>query len=77
MIYLAELVVAVGFRDELEVKSLTGETDLGPLKSTHEEADTILPSTASFIRLLCLHEILMFSYFSYHTFKECNVSIFG
>ena len=34
------IVVAVGFRDELEVKSSTGTTDLGPLKSTHEEADT-------------------------------------
>ena len=37
-----EIVVAGGFRDELEVKSSTGATDLGPLKSTHEEADTIL-----------------------------------
>ena len=37
-----EIVVAGGFRDELEVKSLTGATDLGPLKSTHEEADTRL-----------------------------------
>ena len=31
-----EIVVAGGFRDELEVKSPTGATDLGPLKSTHE-----------------------------------------
>ena len=37
-----EIVVAGGFRDELEVKSSTGATDLGPLKSTHEEADTRL-----------------------------------
>ena len=35
-----EIVVAGGFRDELEIKSSTGATDLGPLKSTHEEADT-------------------------------------
>ena len=32
-----DIVVADGFRDELEVKSSTGATDLGPLKSTHEE----------------------------------------
>ena len=37
-----EIVVAGGFRDELEVKSSTGATDLGPLKSTHEEGDTKL-----------------------------------
>ena len=37
-----QMVVSVGFRDEFEVKSSTGATDLGPLKSTHEEADTIL-----------------------------------
>ena len=37
-----EIVVAGGFRDELEVKSSTCATDLGPLKSTHEEADTRL-----------------------------------
>ena len=37
-----EIVVAGGYRDELEVKSSTGGTDLGPLKSTHEEADTRL-----------------------------------
>ena len=37
-----EIDVAGGFRDELEVKSSTGATDLGPLKSTNEEADTIL-----------------------------------
>ena len=37
-----EIVVAGGFRDELEVKSSTGATDLGPLKSTHEEYDKIL-----------------------------------
>ena len=37
-----EIVVDGGFRDELEVKSSTGVTDLGPLKSTHEEADTRL-----------------------------------
>ena len=36
------MVVAGGFRDELEVKSSTCTADLGPLKSTHEEADTIL-----------------------------------
>ena len=75
-----EIVVAGGFRDELEVKSSTYATDLGPLKSTHEEADTILVLHAvhsQFHRLLCLQEKLMFSYFSYHTFKECNVSIFG
>ena len=36
------IVVAGGFRDELEVKSSTGATDLGPLKYTHEEADTRL-----------------------------------
>ena len=35
-----EIVVTSGF--ELEVKSSTGATDLGPLKSTHEEADTRL-----------------------------------
>ena len=35
-------MVAGGFRDELEVKSSTGTTDLGPLESTHEEADTRL-----------------------------------
>ena len=34
-----EIVVAGGFSDELEVKSSTGATDLGPLKSTNEEAD--------------------------------------
>ena len=32
-----EIVVAGGFRDELEVTSSTGATDLGPLKSTREE----------------------------------------
>ena len=37
-----EIVAAGGFRDELEVKSSTGGSDLGPLKSTHEEADTRL-----------------------------------
>ena len=37
-----EIVVAGGFRDELEVNSSTGATDLGPLKSTHGEADTRL-----------------------------------
>ena len=37
-----EMVVAGGFRDELEVKSSTGATDLGSLKSTHQEADTRL-----------------------------------
>ena len=37
-----EIVVAGGFRDELEIKSSTGATDLGRLKSTHEEADTRL-----------------------------------
>ena len=37
-----EIVVACGFTDEVEVKSSTGATDLGPLKSTHEEADTRL-----------------------------------
>ena len=37
-----EIAVAGGFRDELEVKSLTSATDLGPLKSTHEEDDTRL-----------------------------------
>ena len=35
-----EIVVAGGFRNELEVKSSAGTTDLGPLKSTNEEADT-------------------------------------
>ena len=35
-----EIVVAGGFRDELEVKSSTGATDLGPLKSPHQETDT-------------------------------------
>ena len=35
-----EIVVAGGFRDELEVKSST--TQLGPLKSTHEDSDTRL-----------------------------------
>ena len=35
-----EIVVAGGFRDALEVKSSTGATDLGPLKSPNEEADT-------------------------------------
>jgi len=37
-----EIVVAGGFREELEVKSSKGTTDLTPLKSTHEEADTRL-----------------------------------
>ena len=37
-----EIGVAGGFRDELEVRSSTGATDLGPLKSTHEESDTRL-----------------------------------
>ena len=37
-----EIVVAGGFRDELQVKSSTCTIDLGPLKSTHEEADTRL-----------------------------------
>ena len=37
-----EIVVAGGFRDELKVKSSTGATELGPLKSIHEEADTRL-----------------------------------
>ena len=37
-----EIVVAGGFRDELEVKSSTGAINLGPLKLTHEEADTRL-----------------------------------
>ena len=34
-----EIVVAGGFRDELEAKSSTGAPDFGPLKSTNEEAD--------------------------------------
>ena len=34
-----EIVVAGGFRDELEVKSSTGATDLGPLQSTNQGAD--------------------------------------
>ena len=37
-----EIVFAGGFIDELEVKSSTCTIDLGPLKSTHEEADTRL-----------------------------------
>ena len=37
-----EIVVAGGLRDGLEFKSSTGTTDLGPLKYTHEEADTRL-----------------------------------
>ena len=37
-----EIVVAGGFRKELEVKSSKGTTDSTPLKSTHEEADTRL-----------------------------------
>ncbi len=37
-----EIVVAGGFRDELEVKSSTDATDLGSRKSTHQEADTRL-----------------------------------
>ena len=37
-----KIVVIAGFRDELEIKSSTGTTDLGPLKSTHDEADLIL-----------------------------------
>ena len=37
-----EIVVDGGFRDELQVKSSTCTIDLGPLKSTHEEADTRL-----------------------------------
>src|SRR3989442_774798 len=37
-----EIVVVGGFRDELEVKSSKGTTDLSYLKSTHEEADTRL-----------------------------------
>ena len=41
------IVVAAGFRDELEVKSSTVTTDLGPLKSTHEEADTRLHTVHS------------------------------
>ena len=32
-----------------------------------------MPSTASFIQLLCLQETPIFSYFSYHTFKVCGV----
>ena len=60
------------------VKSSTDTTDLGPVKSTHEEADKdwcCMPSTASFIQLSCLQETPMFSYFSYHTFKVCNMSV--
>ena len=37
-----EIVVAGGFRDELEVKSSTCTTELGPFESTNEEADTRL-----------------------------------
>ena len=37
-----EIAIVGGFRDELEVKSSTGATDLGPLKSTHEDTDTRL-----------------------------------
>jgi uncharacterized LabA/DUF88 family protein len=37
-----EIVVAGGFREELDVRSSKGVTDLNALKSTHEEADTRL-----------------------------------
>ena len=37
-----EIVVAGGFRDEVEIKSSTGTTDLGPLEFTHDEAGTRL-----------------------------------
>ena len=37
-----EIVVAGGFRDELEVRSSKTSTDLAQLKATHEEADTRL-----------------------------------
>ena len=51
-----EIVVAGGFRDELEVKSSTGATDLGPLKSTHEEANT---RETDFLLLLVSHFQIM------------------
>jgi hypothetical protein len=35
-----EIVVAGGFDDEREIRSSRGNTDLTPLKATHEEADT-------------------------------------
>ena len=48
-----QIVVSVGFRDELDVKSSTGATDLGPMEYTHEEADTML---CLYIHVfLCLH----------------------
>ena len=63
-----EIVVAGGFRDELEVKSSTGATvevksstgatDLGPLKSTHEEADTRLVLHAAHSQF---HTVVVFS----------------
>jgi len=37
-----EIVVAGGFREELEVRSSKATTDLTHLKATHEEADTRL-----------------------------------
>ena len=73
------IVVAGGFRDELEVKSATGTADFGPLTSTREEADTrlVLHAVHSQFHTVVVSSrdtdilLLLVSHF------QINVSIFG